>query len=70
MRNEILDGTLTPKHREVGLRLVEIDDHFLELRNRQGDVIATFSQSGATVIAIKEEADKYLLEIERKGATT
>jgi len=50
---------LTPAHREAGFYLEEPDDHLLLLK--QGNkTLATFSQGGTTVEAIRAEAHRHL----------
>ena len=41
-------NNITEEWRKQGVTLTEPDDHVLELRH-QGEVVARFSQSGATV---------------------
>lgn len=66
MMKQILNGTLAPKHRTAGLELIETDDHLLELRTYNAEVIARFSAIGVTVLEIHREADKWLQQQEAK----
>jgi len=50
---------LTTEQWEAGLYLEEVGDHELLLK-RGDEVLATFSQVGATVESIRAEADKHL----------
>ncbi len=61
----ILKGVLLPMHQANGLHLREYDDHLLELR-QNGEHIAFFSATGATIEEIQNTATKYLKE---KGET-
>jgi len=54
-----LDDILTRRQRKAGLYLEEEEDHFLLLK-RGGRILAVFSQTGTTVEAIRQEADKHL----------
>jgi hypothetical protein len=53
--NDILDV----KHRRAGMRLVERDDHTLELK-QNGSTVARFSATGVTQDAIRHAADLQL----------
>jgi len=53
-----LQDALTPEQREQGFSLAE-DEDFVYLY-RHGKLIATFSSKGATVEAIREEADRQI----------
>jgi len=57
-RQPILKGVLTPGQRASGLRLIEYDDHLLELL-REHEHIAFFSATGARIEEIRTLADKY-----------
>ena len=58
MLKELLSAILTKKQREAGLYLEEEGD-FLYLK--QGEITRiTFSQTGATVVEIREEAEKWV----------
>ena len=59
MRPETLQAALLTHHHQAGLHLVKPDDHFLHLM-RSMEKVASFSQLGATVKAIRDAADKYL----------
>lgn len=54
-----LQAALTQRQREAGLYLEEEGDHILLLR-RGNECLAAFSQLGATVELIREEADRHL----------
>jgi len=55
----VLDAVLTNEQREAGLYLEEEGDHFLLLK--QGQVVrAVFSQTGARVIELQNEANKWI----------
>ena len=60
MIKAVLKACLTAKQREAGLYLEEPDDHTLELKDKNGKVLAVWGSSGATVIEIRKEADKYI----------
>ena len=59
MRPEKLQAALTERQREAGLYLEEPDDETLQLK-RDDKVLASFSQRGATVESIREEAERWL----------
>jgi len=50
---------MTKRHQEAGLRLVEIDDHFLILADGER-YIRWFSSTGARVVDVRAAADEYL----------
>lgn len=59
MKHRSLDKVLTKRQRDTGLYLNEPDGHLLELK--YGDeVVAVFSQLGATVQSIRETAHEWL----------
>jgi len=60
MTETVLQKVLTQSQRNAGLCLVEPDDHTIELRDKDGKVLAVWGSSGATVIEIRKEADKYI----------
>jgi hypothetical protein len=53
----ILEAALTPEQRQKGFSLDEPDDHALRLLY-QGEPVAYFSSTGATVAEIRAEADR------------
>ena len=55
-RPEVLKGALTPEQREQGFSLEE-DNHCLYLLYK-GGIVAIFSATGATIEAIRDEADR------------
>jgi len=59
MLKEVLNATLTREQREAGIYLEE-DEDFLYLFDRWGKRQAVFSSKGATVKAIRDEADKLI----------
>lgn len=61
----ILEAVLTEEHHDAGLWLTETED-FLYLYHR-GDVVAKFSSRGATVAAVRREADSWIKK-QRKEA--
>ena len=63
MLSSILEGTLKPEHKAIGLYLEEEADHLLFLK-RKGQLlpVAVFS-SHATIETIQQEADQALGEI-------
>jgi len=60
MMKQILNGSLSPRHREAGLELIETDDHVLELRTHNAEIVARFSATSTTILEIHKEADKWL----------
>lgn len=60
MIKTILQKVLTQKQQDAGLYLVEPDDHLIELKDKDGKVLAVWGSVGATVIEIRKEASKYL----------
>ena len=58
-QQSILTGVLTQEHLASGLRLIEYDDHLLELKQNHKH-IAFFSATGARVKEIRQLADKYV----------
>ena len=64
MPREDLDGILTAEQRRAGLYLEEEED-FLYLK-RGDQVLAIFSAVGATVASVREAADSYIAEMERR----
>ena len=61
MQNYILEGCLTKEQKASGIRLIEYDDHLLELKQNH-EHIAFFSATGARVEEIRALADKYVGE--------
>jgi len=59
MTETVLQKVLTQKQKNAGLCLVEPDDHTVELKDKEGRCLAVFS-SGAMVMEIRKEADKYI----------
>jgi len=59
MLKEVIEAALTREQREAGLYLEE-DEDFLYLFDREGNRHAVFSSKGATVKAIKDEADQVI----------
>ena len=59
MERSTLEAALTKKQREAGLSLKEVGDDELYLM-RGGALLALFSQYGATVVSIREEADRWI----------
>lgn len=57
MLKGILEAALTAEQRERGFSLDESDDHTLRLLY-QGEPVADFSSSGATVAEVRAEADR------------
>lgn len=57
-----ISAVLSAQNRETGLRLVEVDDHFICLVDKDYQVLAVFSQEGATEETIRKEAERW-----RKG---
>jgi len=57
MMSAVLKAALTSEQSQQGFRLVEPDNHTLELCY-QGKPVARFSQSGATVAEIRATADR------------
>lgn len=55
----ILKGALLPAHLTAGIELYEPDDHLIVLRCG-GEVIATYSASGAKVEEIRKDATEWL----------
>lgn len=53
-----LRGVLTREQERKGYRLVEVDDHFVELWFKD-EAVAVFSSSGPTAVRLREEADKH-----------
>jgi hypothetical protein len=58
MRDFVINGTLSPKHREAGLELTE-DDHLIELKY-DSKTVAAFSATSVTVAEIHKEANRWL----------
>ncbi len=58
MKGFIINGTLSPKHREASLELIE-DDHTIELKH-DSEIIARFSATGVKIQEIYKEADEWL----------
>lgn len=54
-----LDHILDARHRQAGMRLVERDDHTLELR-LSGATVARFSATGVTQDTIRCVAERHL----------
>lgn len=59
-RNPELQEVLEPQHREAGLCLEEPDDHVLFLKHEE-EIVAIFSQEGATQEQIRLRADYFLV---------
>ena len=59
MRSETLQQALTQEQRDAGLYLEEPDDHILELK-RDDQVVARFSQVGASKGSIQRKAQKHV----------
>ena len=59
MYTDVLQYCLTNDQRQAGLSLVEEGDDYLLLK-RGDQVLAVFSQKGATVASVRAEADHYL----------
>lgn len=61
MRDFVLNGTLSPQHREAGLWLclAPIDNSVLNLIHN-GSVIATYSATGAKVEEIRADATEWM----------
>ena len=57
MLEAILEAALTVEQRREGFSLDELDDHILRLLY-QGEPVAYFSSSGATVEEIRAKADR------------
>jgi len=55
----MLQALLTQEQRDAGLYLEEPDDHILVLK-RGRQVVARFSQGGATPESIQREAQKHV----------
>ena len=64
----VLSGCLLESHRKAGIELYEPDDHLLVLRHCKGEVIATYSSTGARVEEIRSDATEWLEKHE--GDTT
>jgi len=58
-----LQDILTEEQRAKGLNLVELDDHTVELKDKDGQTIAVWSSSRAWVKEVREQADKYIEEV-------
>lgn len=59
MQSYILEDCLTKEQKANGFRLIEYDDHLLELKQNH-EHIAFFSTTGAKVEEIRALADKYI----------
>lgn len=57
-----ISAVLAAEDRKAGLRLVEVDDHFIWLVDKDCRVLAVFSQEGATEESIREEAKEWRKE--------
>lgn len=54
-----ISAVLTAQDREAGLRLVEVDDHFIWLVDKDCRVLAVLSREGATKESIRKEANQW-----------
>jgi hypothetical protein len=61
MMQQILNGTLCPRHRDAGLSLVDKDGD-LQLLDFNMKLIKSFPGTGALILDIITAADNYLID--------
>ncbi|MCJ7805230.1 hypothetical protein MUP46_01120 [Patescibacteria group bacterium] len=66
MMQQILNGTLAPRHRDAGLSLVDKDGD-LQLLDFNMKLIKSFPGTGALILDIITAADNYLIDSNLKN---